>query len=135
MQVNFNATFICSQLAIGLLRRSTAPRIVNFSTVAVPLCLEGEAAYAASKSAVETLTRITARELSSFGITCNAIGPAPIDTDLIKGVSEKKISQLIQRQAIKEKATPQDVINVVDFFLRPESRLITGQVIYLGGIS
>jgi 3-oxoacyl-[acyl-carrier protein] reductase len=135
MQVNFNATFLCSQMAIGLLRKSATPRIVNFTTVAVPLCLEGEAAYASSKSAVETLTRITARELAPFGITCNAIGPSPIETDLIKGVDKKKIMQLVQRQAVKLMATPQDVINVVDFFLHPKSRLITGQVIYLGGIS
>jgi 3-oxoacyl-[acyl-carrier protein] reductase len=135
MQVNFNATFLCSQMAIGLLRKSAAPRIVNFTTVAVPLCLEGEAAYASSKSAVETLTRITARELAAFGITCNAVGPSPIETDLIKGVDKEKIMRLVQRQAVKVMATPQDVINLVDFFLRPESSLITGQVIYLGGIS
>ncbi|GKT07862.1 SDR family NAD(P)-dependent oxidoreductase [Desulforhabdus sp. TSK] len=135
MEVNYFGTFSCSQRAIGLLRKSKAPRIINLSTVAVPLNLEGEAAYAASKSAVETLTRIMAKELGGFGITCNAVGPSPIATDLIKGVGEEKIQKLIQAQAIKRMATPQDVINVVEFFLRPESGMITGQTIYLGGIS
>lgn len=135
MDVNYFGTFLCSQRAIGLLKKSKNPRIINFSTVAVPLNIEGEAAYAASKSAVESLTRIMAKELGGFGITCNAIGPSPIETDLIKGVQEDKIKRLIQSQAIKRMAKPGDVINLIEFLLRPESGMITGQTIYLGGIS
>lgn len=135
MQVNFGGTFMCCQKAIGLLKKSASPRIINMSTVAVPIALEGEAAYAASKSAVETLTRILAKELSVFNITCNAIGPSPIATDLISGVSEDKIASLIAQQAIKKMAQPQDVINLIDFFLQPQSSMVTGQIIYLGGIS
>ena len=48
------------------------------------MLLEGEAIYAASKSAVETLTRVMGRELGPFGITVNAIGPSPINTNLIR---------------------------------------------------
>ena len=105
------------------------------STVAVPFNLEGESIYAASKSAVETLTRIIAKEYGHFGITCNAIGPSPIETSLIKGVSKDKIGKLIEQQSIKKMATPADVINVADFYLQPESGMITGQVVYLGGVS
>jgi 3-oxoacyl-[acyl-carrier protein] reductase len=105
------------------------------STVAVPLQLEGESIYAASKSAVETLTRIIAKEYGGFGITCNAIGPSPIDTALIKGVAKDKIAELVKRQAVQKMATEEDVINIADFFLRPESSMISGQVIYIGGIS
>ena len=105
------------------------------TTVAVPLQLEGESIYAASKSAVETLTRIIAKEYGSFGITCNAIGPSPIETALIRGVAKDKIAKLIERQAVKKMATPEDVINLADFFMRPESKMISGQVIYLGGVS
>ena len=135
IDVNYAGTFMCSQKAIGLLRKSKCPRIINMSTVAVPMNLEGEAAYAASKSAVETLTRIIAKELSSFKITCNAIGPSPIATDLIRGVGEDKIARLVQQQAIHKMAQPEDVLNLVDFFIKPQSSMITGQVIYLGGIS
>ncbi len=134
METNFLGTFLLSQAAIRLLRKSPAPRIVNMSSVAVPLRLAGEAVYAASKSAVETLTRVAARELSVFGITCNAIGPTPIDTALLKGVGEKKIRHLVEQQAIRRMAEPSDVAHVVDFFLHPESHMITGQVIYLGGL-
>lgn len=134
-RTNVFGSFHCCQKAIGLLRKSDHPRIVNFSTVAVPLTLEGEAVYAASKSAVETMTRIMARELAGFRITCNTVGPSPVDTDLIRGVNPEKINELIQRQAVKMMAQVEDVINVVDFFLNPASRLVTGQIIYLGGIS
>ncbi len=131
---NVRGTMLCCQKALPLLRRSEHPRIINFSTVAVPLRLEGEALYAASKSAVETLTRIIAKEYGSQGITCNAIGPSPIATALIQGVPKEKIDRLISEQAIPHMATESDVINAVDFFLRPESRMITGQVLYLGGV-
>ena len=134
-RVNVWGTFFCSQKAIKLLRKAPHPRIVNFSSVAVPLQLEGEAAYAASKSAVETLTRIMARELAPFRITCNALGPSPIETDLLKGVRREQLEQLIARQAVKTMASVEDVIHVVDFFLHPASSQVTGQVLYLGGIS
>ncbi len=133
--INVQGTFLFCQKALGLLRKASHPRIINMSTVAVPLQLEGESIYAASKSAVETLTRIIAKEYGSFGITCNAIGPSPIDTALIKGVGKEKISRLIKRQAVQEMATPEDVINLVDFYLKPESAMISGQVVYLGGVS
>jgi 3-oxoacyl-[acyl-carrier protein] reductase len=97
--------------------------------------LEGESIYAASKSAVETLTKIMARECAAFGITVNAVGPSPIDTDLIKNVPAASIQTIINRLAIKRPGTSSDVLNVIDFFIRPESDYITGQVIYLGGVS
>jgi 3-oxoacyl-[acyl-carrier protein] reductase len=133
--INVQGTFLFCQKALGLLKRAKNPRIINTTTVAVPLQLEGESVYAASKSAVETLTQVIAKEYGVFGITCNAIGPSPIATNLIKGVPKDKIAKLIQQQSIKKMATPDDVINLVDFFLRPESGMISGQIIYLGGIS
>ena len=135
MDINVNGTFLCSQRALGLLRKAKNPRIINMTTVAVPLQLEGEAAYAASKSAVETLTKIMAKELGGFNITCNAIGPSPIQTDLIRGVSEEKIAELIQKQSVKKMAKVEDVIRLVDFLTHPDSSMITGQIIYLGGVS
>lgn len=134
VETNVLGVFHLTHQGIRLLRRSTCARIVNLTTVAVPLRLEGEAIYAASKAAVESLTRITAREVGAMGITCNAVGPTPIRTDLIAKVPAAKLDALIARQAIPDWATVDDVYNVVEFFLRPESRMITGQVVYLGGI-
>jgi 3-oxoacyl-[acyl-carrier protein] reductase len=132
---NVLGTFLFSREAAKIMMRKKQGRIVNFSTVAVPLNLEGEATYAASKAAVESLTKILAREFSLHGITVNAVGPTPIDTDLIKGVPMDKIDDLVKRQAIPRKGTFTDVLNVVDFYLNPASEFITGQVIYLGGVS
>jgi 3-oxoacyl-[acyl-carrier protein] reductase len=134
LQTNVTGTFLLSREAARLMKRHSFGRIVNFSTVAVPLKLEGEAAYVASKAAVERLTAVMARELASFGITVNAIGPGPVDTDLISGVPKGKIAALVARQAIRRMGTVRDIANVLDFFLRPESEFVTGQVLYLGGI-
>jgi len=135
MQTNVVGTFLFCREFAKLMRTSEQPRIVNFTTVAHPLNLEGEAIYAASKAAVESLTRIIARELAELRITVNAVGPTPVQTDLVKGVPAEKMDALIARQAIPRYGTVEDVINAVDFFLRPSSDFITGQVLYLGGVT
>lgn len=134
METNFTGTFLFCREAARLMQRHRYGRIVNFVSVAVPLKLEGEAVYAASKAAVISLTQILAREFADFGITVNAIGPTPIRTDLISGVSPEKLNALIKRQAIRRYGEPQDVIHVVDFFVHPASDFVTGQVIFLGGV-
>ena len=133
LSTNVLGTFLLTHAAIRLLRGSSAARIVNLTTVAVPLRLEGESMYAASKSAVETFTRILAREVGPLGITCNAVGPSPLRTHLTAGVAPDTLDRLIAQQAIARWAEPADVTNVIDFFLRPESGMITGQIVYLGG--
>ena len=135
VETNVLGVVNCTHQAIRLMKNSANARIVNLTTVAVPLRLEGEAVYAASKAAVESLTRVTARELGPMGITVNAVGPSPIRTDLIAKVPEAKLAALVARQAIPQWATVDDVHHLIEFFLRPESRMITGQVVYLGGIS
>jgi 3-oxoacyl-[acyl-carrier protein] reductase len=131
---NFMGTFLFSREAAKLMKKQQYGRIVNFSTVAVPLKLEGEAIYAASKAAVISFTQVIARELADFGITVNAVGPAPVQTDLIAAVPKDKIQNLLDRQAIHKFAEFEDVANVIDFFIRKESAFITGQVLFLGGI-
>jgi 3-oxoacyl-[acyl-carrier protein] reductase len=134
MRTNFAATVLFSREAAKLMKGRERGRIVNFSSVAVPLRLAGEAVYAASKAAVETLTEILARELSEFRITVNAVGPTPVETDLIRGVGEERIRRLLRRQAISRLGEVSDIVNVVDFFIRPESDFVTGQILYLGGV-
>lgn len=134
VETNFVGTFLACREGARLMKKNSFGRIVNFATVASALKLEGEAIYAASKAAVINFTEIAARELAPFGITCNAIAPTPIETDLIKSVGAYKIDRLIERQAIKRKGEFRDVANVIDFFIKPESDFITGQVIFLGGV-
>lgn len=134
LRTNVVGAFVAARESAKLMRQGGGGRIVNFSTVAVPLALEGEAAYVASKAAVEALTRTLAREFAPYGIRVNAVGPTPVDTDLIRAVPKDKIDALLARQPLRRLGTFGDVANVVDFFLAPESDFITGQVIYLGGV-
>jgi 3-oxoacyl-[acyl-carrier protein] reductase len=133
LTTNVKGVFSVSREGAKLMRKRGYGRIVNIGTTVVPLRVEGEAVYAASKGAVETLTRILARELAEFGITCNVVAPTIVDTDIIRGVPQEKLQQIVDRLAIKRLATFADVTNAVDFFVRRESEYVTGQVLYLGG--
>ena len=135
LDTNVAGTFLVSREAAKVMKARAFGRIVNVISVAAPLRLEGEAVYAASKAAVQTLTQILARELAPFGITVNAVGPGPIMTDLIRSVPQDALDRLLERQAIRRMGTCDDVVNVVDFFLRRESGFITGQSLFLGGVS
>jgi 3-oxoacyl-[acyl-carrier protein] reductase len=134
METNFLGTFLMCCEGARLMRKNKYGRIVNIGSVAVPMRIEGEALYAASKSAIVTFTQIIAKELASFNITCNVVAPAPIETDLIRSVPAEKINKIIQNLTIKRLCKFEDVANVIDFFVRRESSYITAQIIYLGGV-
>lgn len=133
MRTNVLGCFLFCREAAKLMKKKRYGRIVNFSTVAVPFKLEGEAAYVASKAAVQSLTEVLAREFADFGITVNTVGPVPIETDLIRSVPKDKIQNIVDRQSIRRLGKTDDVYNVIEFFLRPESDFITGQHLFLGG--
>jgi len=134
LNTNFVGTFLFTREVSKVMMRQEKGRIINFSTVAKALNLDGEAIYASSKAAVETFSKTSAKELSPFGITVNVIAPTPIQTDLIKAVPKDKIKDLLDKQAIKRFGQFEDIINVVEFFASSKSSFITGQVIYLGGV-
>jgi 3-oxoacyl-[acyl-carrier protein] reductase len=134
LNTNVVGTFLFCREAAKLMQRHRYGRIVNFATVATRLKLEGEAIYAASKASVISLTETLSREFAEWGITVNAIGPTPVETDLIRSVTHEKLERLLNRQAIPRFAEFKDISNVIDFFIRPESNFITGQILYLGGV-
>lgn len=132
---NVYGTMLFTREVAKVMMKSKKGRIVNFTTVATALRLEGESVYAASKAAVLNFTEVTARELAPYGITVNAVGPTPVMTDLIKAVPKNKINDLIDRQAIKRLGVFDDIKNVVDFFVQDSSDFVTAQTIFLGGVN
>ena len=131
---NFFGTFLLSREVSKIMMRQKNGRIVNYTTVASAFRLEGEAIYAASKAAIENFTQTISKELAPHNITVNAIGPTPVKTDLIRTIPNKKIDDLLTKQAIKRFGTFDDIKNVIDFFIDDQSNFITGQIIYLGGV-
>ena len=134
LNTNVVGTFLFCREATKLMQRNKFGRIINFTTLAVPLRIEGEAIYASSKAAVISLTQILAKEFADMGITVNAVGPTIIKTDMIDSIPKKNIESLISKCAIRRYGKFEDISNVINFFIKLESDFITGQVIYLGGI-
>ncbi len=134
-RTNFLGSFLFLREVAKVMTRKGGGAIVNFTTVAVPLDLEGEMAYASSKAALESLTRVAARELFNHGVTVNAVGPGPTPTDLIRGVPDEKMQGLLNRLPTRRYSTVEEVCHATEFFLDPRSAGITGQILYLGGVS
>jgi 3-oxoacyl-[acyl-carrier protein] reductase len=114
-------------MALRLMRGRPSGRIVNITSVAVPL-RRRETVHAASKSAE------TSRDRSSR--------PHIVATPSVRSIrrrrplqSRPQLQAILDAQAVHRWAEIEDVVNVVDFFVRPESGMVTGQVIYLGGVS
>ncbi len=133
-KTNVFGTFLFTREAGKVMSKNKFGRIVNMTTFAVPFKLEGEAVYAASKAAVTVMAEALAREYAIYGITVNTVAPPAVQTDLIAHVKKEKMDKLLQRQAIHRFGEAKDVANTIDFFLRDESALVTGQTVYLGGV-
>jgi len=131
MRVNYLGTFHCLQAVGKVMVRQRAGRIVNVTTVAVPLSLEGEAAYVASKAAVEALTKVAAKELASSGVIVGAVGFGPIDTALTRAVPKASLAKI--NDAI---GCPQGTMmtQAVEFIVDHLRSAEAGRVEYLGKI-
>ncbi len=134
VETNLLGTMFMCQAFAPLLIRAGGGTVVNFSTIAVSLGLQGESAYAASKAGVETFSRTLARELAGHRITVNCVAPGPIATDLLKGVTEDQIDDIVGRQIIQRQFTPADVCDVVEVLLDARSGTLTGHVLHVGGV-
>jgi len=134
-RTNVFGTFLFSREIGKIMAKQKSGRIVNFATIATPIKLEGECVYAASKAAIENMTKLLAKEFAPFNVTVNAVGPTPIFTDLIKNVPKIKMDALLRMQPISRFGEFKDVSNVIDFFINNKSDFISGQIIYLGGVA
>jgi 3-oxoacyl-[acyl-carrier protein] reductase len=111
--------------------RQRGGRIVNLTTVAVPLALEGEAAYVASKAAVEALTKVAAKELAPSGVIVSAVGFGPVDTRLTRAVPSAALARINSAIDRPQGTTMQQA---ADFILTHVRSAEAGRIDYLGRV-
>ncbi len=130
--VNLTGTFYSCRLAAQHMREKGFGRIINISSMSW-LGNFGQANYAASKAGVVGLTKTAARELAKKGITCNALCPGFIDTDMTRGVPEKVWDIMVGKIPVGRAGTAADVGNMVAFLASDEASYINGEVINVSG--
>jgi 3-oxoacyl-[acyl-carrier protein] reductase len=109
-------------------------RIINVSSTVTRLMMPTYGTYSATKSAVEQLTRVFAKEIGSRGITVNSVSPGPTNTQLFtEGKSEETIKRLASMAALERIGEPEDIARVVLFLASDDSAWITGQNIGANG--
>ena len=133
VEVNLLGTFLMSREAAKIMMKNSFGRIINFSSMAVKHEVKGEAIYTASKSAIISFTRVMAKEVYGYNITCNIIAPSAIKTDLMDSIDKDALKDVLKRNAIQELCKTEDISNTIDWFIKTTSNSITGQIIYLGG--
>jgi 3-oxoacyl-[acyl-carrier protein] reductase len=130
--VNLKGSFNAMREAARRMR--DGGRIVNFSTSVVGTKLETYSVYAATKSAVETMTAILSKELRGRNITVNAVAPGPTATDLfLDGKSPELVERLARMNPLERLATTEDIASVVAFLVGPDGGWINGQVLRANG--
>ena len=134
IKTNLLGTIYSCQVFAPLLIRNKGGRIINFSTIAVSIGLKGESVYVASKAGVEAFSRVLSKELSPFTITVNCIAPGPIKTNLLKGISNAQIANIIKYQIIEKEMKTIDIVKMVKLILDEDSSNITGQTLHVGGV-
>ena len=134
MRVNYLGTFHCLQAVGKVMVRQRGGLVINLTTVAVPLSLEGEAAYVASKAAVEALTKVAAKELASQGVRVIALGLGPVDTKLTRAVPKAALAKINGAIGRPEGTTMAQAVEfIVARIGAPD--LKTGSVEYLGTVA
>ena len=133
IDVNLTGTFNCCRAAAQRMMKQRYGRIVNMSSVVGVAGNAGQANYAASKAGVIGLTKSIARELAGRNITCNAVAPGFIETDMTDALSEKQRAAIGERIAAKRFGTAEEVAALVRFLASEGSGYITGQVICIDG--
>ena len=108
-------------------------RIINISSVVGMMGNAGQVNYSASKAGIIGLTKSVAKEYASKGITCNAVAPGYIKTDMTEALNEQASQAILNQIPAKRQGTPQDVANVVSFLAKDASAYITGEVIKVDG--
>jgi NAD(P)-dependent dehydrogenase (short-subunit alcohol dehydrogenase family) len=133
--INLRACILSAQAALPAMKAAGKGRIVTISSRAA-LGKELRTAYSATKAGVIGLTRTWALELAPHGITVNAIGPGPIETELFKSANphnSPRTQAIIRGVPVQRLGQPEDIAHAADFFLSDGASFVTGQVLYVCG--
>ncbi len=132
MAVNARSTFLTVRHAARVMRDNG--RIINISTANTSRPAPGNLPYAASKGALEQITKVAAAELGTRGITSNAVCPGATDTDLLRHTNAPEgLEMVAQITPLQRLGLPADIADVVAWLASPDARWITGQIINATG--
>lgn len=135
LRTNLTGAFLVTREAAKRMKRQRFGRIINISSVAVPLASAGTAFYGASKAALEQLSRTLAGELAGDDITVNTIGISIFpDTEMTNSMSDDVRAELSRNLLKPSLLDIAEIIHAVDFFASEKARNITAQTVYFGGV-
>jgi 3-oxoacyl-[acyl-carrier protein] reductase len=133
IDTNLSGPFWMTRAVARPMMKARHGRIINMSSVAGRIGNAGQANYVAAKAGLIGLTKTTARELASRNITCNAIAPGLIDTDILVGMPEAATQAILQITAMGRIGKVEDVAAAAVYFASDESGFVTGQVLGVDG--
>ncbi|MDZ5474374.1 3-oxoacyl-[acyl-carrier-protein] reductase [Bacillus sp. 31A1R] len=133
INTNLKGVFLCTKAVTRQMMKQRSGRIINISSIVGVSGNPGQANYVAAKSGVIGLTKTTAKELSSRGITVNAIAPGFITTDMTDKLSEEVKSEMLKQIPLARFGEPSDIANVVVFLASDDSKYMTGQTLHVDG--
>ncbi|MBL7139800.1 MAG: 3-oxoacyl-[acyl-carrier-protein] reductase [Planctomycetes bacterium] len=133
MAVNLKGTFLMTKHAARTMVRQKGGRIVNMASVSGLVGNPGQANYSASKAGVVGFTRTVARELARKNITCNAVAPGFIDTEMTRVLPEKAKENALAAIPMKRMGVPDDIAHAVCFLASDQAAYITGHVLPVDG--
>lgn len=133
LNINLNGAFYVARAAAKMMMKARSGRIINVSSVVGEMGNPGQAPYVSSKAGLIGLTKSLARELASRGITCNAITPGFIETDMTDALNEKQKAEHLAAIPLARYGKPEEIAQLVGFLSGNQSAYITGQVIGING--
>jgi 3-oxoacyl-[acyl-carrier protein] reductase len=133
LNINLKSAFLMIKFFVKHMMKARQGKIINITSIVGVRGNAGQANYAASKAGMIGLTKTTAREFSSRNITCNAIAPGFIQTDMTHALGDQAKEALLKEIPLGFLGETVDIANTVAFFASDDSRYITGQVICVDG--
>jgi 3-oxoacyl-[acyl-carrier protein] reductase len=133
LETNLFGAFYATKAVTRPMLKARGGRIINITSVSGQAGQMGQANYSSAKAGLIGLTKATARELASRGITCNAVAPGFVLTELTESLPEDLKTQIVERTPLGRFGTTEEIADAVAFLASDEARFITGQVLAVDG--